>query len=255
MRITPLSFSLLFSTLLVAGCEGSGSDESSSTGGTASGATATDGTATDSGATAGSTTDTGYATTAATGNATTGDTGGAGGGFCAPSCTTPADCVTGMPTAATDEDNYACEQGACRYLGCHDDTECPDGGGFVTFVCAQPSADQVPVCSVACTAPADCVLSPMDSADNYECIDGGCFNKPCTETGTCQEGFVCAPDLWLGDEDATPGCTYPCETVDDCGMLAGVGQPLACEGGACVYKTCGTDADCPDPSGTTCTQP
>ena len=42
---------------------------------------------------------------------------------CVPGCSTAADCDLGAePTTA---DNYACEDGGCRWLGCLDDDECP----------------------------------------------------------------------------------------------------------------------------------
>lgn len=41
---------------------------------------------------------------------------------CVRSCTAPADCA--QPSPAFDADNYACEGGACRYVGCRDDDEC-----------------------------------------------------------------------------------------------------------------------------------
>lgn len=41
---------------------------------------------------------------------------------CVQSCVTPADCAAA--SAAFDADNYACEGGVCRYVGCRDDSEC-----------------------------------------------------------------------------------------------------------------------------------
>jgi hypothetical protein len=46
---------------------------------------------------------------------------------CLLACSTPADCAQG--SAATDADNYACEDGACVYTGCNSDTECEDAFG------------------------------------------------------------------------------------------------------------------------------
>ena len=253
MRTSPFAPTCALAALLAA-CNPSDSDGTTGSGGETSGTDASTGSATGSGDTAATGTSAASTTDGATTGSTT-DSGGGGAGFCAPRCQSVADCLGPMPTPTPDEDNYACEAGACRYLGCKDTSECPDGGGVVSFVCAAQAADQVPVCALACTTPADCALSPMDSPDNYECIDGGCFTKPCTEADVCTNGLVCAPDLWIGDDVATPGCTYPCTTVDDCSALASVGHPLACDGGLCVYETCGSDADCPDPNASTCVFP
>jgi len=49
--------------------------------------------------------------------------------YCAPACSGVNDCV--QAGAAYDEDNYACDEGACVYLGCQSDKECKDVGDFV----------------------------------------------------------------------------------------------------------------------------
>jgi hypothetical protein len=41
---------------------------------------------------------------------------------CIEACSSPADCASGAPSV--DEDNWACEAGLCRYLGCTGDGEC-----------------------------------------------------------------------------------------------------------------------------------
>jgi len=41
---------------------------------------------------------------------------------CVKGCSKPADCATA--SVAYDTDNYACESGACRYIGCNSDSEC-----------------------------------------------------------------------------------------------------------------------------------
>jgi hypothetical protein len=42
--------------------------------------------------------------------------------FCVERCVAPSDCATSA--ASVDADNWACEDGACRYLGCLSDAEC-----------------------------------------------------------------------------------------------------------------------------------
>ncbi|MBW2456019.1 MAG: hypothetical protein JRI68_15990 [Deltaproteobacteria bacterium] len=55
-----------------------------------------------------------------------------GGGtmLCVGACSTPADCdIGGGP--AYDADNYSCDEGWCRYLGCNSDAECQALGDYV----------------------------------------------------------------------------------------------------------------------------
>ena len=231
---------------MLAACAPSDSDDTTgSTGSTA----ASMGTGNGSGDTATSGASTGSMTGAAT------DTGGAAGGYCIPNCQTAADCATGQPGTFLDEDNYACENGLCRYLGCLDSSECPQIGGGFTYTCAAPAPGKTPACVLGCTAPTDCVLDPMDSPDKFDCVNGGCFTKPCTEADVCAADMVCAPHAVVGDDSTDPVCTQPCATVDDCDLAANGAQPAACDNGACVFRTCSSDADCPDPEGTTCAQP
>ena len=44
---------------------------------------------------------------------------------CVATCTAPADCAE--EGAGRGEANYACQEGACRYLGCFGDSDCDDG--------------------------------------------------------------------------------------------------------------------------------
>lgn len=55
---------------------------------------------------------------------------GAGVAFCQSACAVAADCDIGGGSAY-DADNYACEAGACVYLGCVDDDECLGLGDYV----------------------------------------------------------------------------------------------------------------------------
>jgi hypothetical protein len=52
---------------------------------------------------------------------------GTGTSYCQIACVTPADCDLGAG-AAYDADNYSCDDGTCRYLGCHNDEECASIG-------------------------------------------------------------------------------------------------------------------------------
>ncbi|MDY0003439.1 MAG: hypothetical protein RBU30_19225 [Polyangia bacterium] len=48
--------------------------------------------------------------------------------YCLKSCSTPTDCSAG--SAAYDEDNYDCLQGACVYTGCNSQSECQSLGAY-----------------------------------------------------------------------------------------------------------------------------
>lgn len=60
----------------------------------------------------------------------------AGGSFraCYQACARPADCVTAAQPIV-DEDNWACEDGACRYRGCLGDAECRATFMSQAYVC------------------------------------------------------------------------------------------------------------------------
>ena len=190
-----------------------------------------------------------------TSNDTMGDGGGGGGGgYCVLPCTVPADCVQEPnPNPVLDENNYVCEDGGlCRNIGCVSDDECPSVGSYV-FTCKSRNPGDAAVCVFTCTTVNDCGSGPDDPPENYECIDGGCFKKPCTETGVCQENMACTPDLIVGDDKETPSCTFTCANDDDCSLFAtNSPNPVACRDNLCVILTCSKDADCTDPS-TVCT--
>jgi len=48
---------------------------------------------------------------------------------CFAECVTPADCSQNVPSM--DADNYASEEGGCRYTGCNSDAECQAIGPWV----------------------------------------------------------------------------------------------------------------------------
>lgn len=52
---------------------------------------------------------------------------------CIKGCTKAADCATA--SAAYDTDNYACESGACKYIGCNSDSECQSAFMKSNYAC------------------------------------------------------------------------------------------------------------------------
>jgi hypothetical protein len=111
---------------------------------------------------------------------------------CANGCNAPADCV--LAGAAWDEDNWACEQGGCHYLGCKGDDECMPGQVCRPFsgVLEVLLGYDAPVCVPACQSPADCDLgAEPTTADNYACTDGGCDWIGCLGDQECAGGQTC----------------------------------------------------------------
>ena len=110
--------------------------------------------------------------------------------YCAASCETAADCAT-EDSILFGEDNFACDDGLCTWLGCNSDTECADASAEGEMVCALYMA--VPVCTTPCTAPADCVDPALSAdlfgADHFACEDGACRHLGCLSDAECEESF------------------------------------------------------------------
>ncbi len=107
---------------------------------------------------------------------------------CQLGCAAPVDCVQGggaLP--AYDADNYACESGACRYLGCRSDDECAAIPSRMGYVCRDPGTGTT-VCVPGCASPTDCVSGsglPAYDADNYACEAGACRYTGCRDDAEC----------------------------------------------------------------------
>jgi len=166
--------------------------------------------------------------------------------ICLPSCATASDCALGAAGTAYDEDNYACDQGACVYLGCYSDAEC-DVTQTGSLVC-RAQAGATPTCVTACATNAECGI-PGDTAgpygpDNYACDDGGCRFTGCNGDAECQT---------LGDYVCTEAggfsyCIQSCQVPTDC-VIAGAGAAYdadnyGCNAGTCAYLGCLSDREC-----------
>lgn len=106
---------------------------------------------------------------------------------------------------------------------------------------ADPS---IPICWIACSTAADCSQgTPGWDEDNYQCDGGKCVYQGCNGDTECQAqgNYVCK-----AQGTATEYCLPGCSTADDCNL----GTPdfdadnYACDGGACVYQGCNSDAEC-----------
>lgn len=116
---------------------------------------------------------------------------------CQQACASAADC--GQGTAAFDDDNYACDGGVCRYVGCRDDAECAATFVDDRYVCRDvlPPDTGLPIpvartnCVLSCTTPADCATpSAAYDADNYACEAGACRYVGCRDDGECRSSLM-----------------------------------------------------------------
>ncbi len=186
-----------------------------------------------------------------TGSSSGGSTSSSSGGggtvrpaVCTPLCVAAGDCAT-AGVVLLDEDNWSCDQGGCRYLGCQQDAECPPGPD-AGWRCA-PAVGGLRTCRQACTTPADCP-SQGGGLHGWRCDNGSCV-----ETG-CQQDVDCAV---IGDvHDAgyscrtrrTPlgqpvmACVPRCTTASQC--PGATPDQMTCEDGTCLFVGCRNDAQC-----------
>ena len=216
-----------------------GGGASTGGGGSSTGGSATGGTGGD--------TSTGGSTTSAGGSTTTG-TGGGGPtvDYCVKACQTAADCAS--DAGAFDTDNYACDAGACRYLGCSTAAECATSFNNSDYVCGNDPASPVQYCVKKCQAAADCASDAgAFDTDNYTCEGGACRYLGCSADAECATSFNSA-EYVCGDDPTfnVKLCTKGCQAAADCASDAGAFDTdnYACEGGACQYLGCSADAEC-----------
>jgi hypothetical protein len=123
-----------------------------------------------------------------------------GGGIptCSEVCGSAADCAS--PSPAVDADNYACERGTCRYLGCRNDDECTAtfGAAGGAWRCSVLFAGGLPTCTEVCRTAADCAsAAPSVDADNYVCESGTCRYLGCLNDAECRDTFGASTGNWV----------------------------------------------------------
>jgi hypothetical protein len=123
-----------------------------------------------------------------------------GGGIptCSEVCGSAADCAS--PSPAVDADNYACERGTCRYLGCRNDDECTAtfGAAGGAWRCTVLFAGGLPSCTEVCRTAADCAsAAPSVDADNYVCESGTCRYLGCRNDMECRDTFGASTGDWV----------------------------------------------------------
>lgn len=172
--------------------------------------------------------------------------------FCQLACSAAADC--GSASAAFDADNYACEAGACRYLGCNSDAECADSFADPDTVCRDLAG--LATCQSGCVSAADCATaSAAFDADNYACDAGVCRYLGCNDDAECASSFADArygcreaepPDTGLRLPTATRNCVLTCAMASDCSNASAAfdSDNYECDGGACRYVGCNDDGEC-----------
>ena len=108
---------------------------------------------------------------------------------CVQLCSVAADCATEYSPPAFDADNYTCNSGGyCKYLGCHNDSECE--AMVAGYKCLQSPYLPIPYCQPPCQSAADCAFDDWaSSADNYSCENQVCVYTGCNSTAECQGSY------------------------------------------------------------------
>jgi len=134
---------------------------------------------------------------------------------CVKPCASPADCVV-RGDRTRDEDNYACRDGGCIYLGCYDDSECSMFGELCR---TDPYGRR---CVRPCETTSECVDGERSETGAsradlglIECVDGGCAYVGCKSDANCPFTTQC-----IVERNGVRDCARPCESPDDCARLA-----------------------------------
>lgn len=107
---------------------------------------------------------------------------------CMTKCSVANDCAT-AGSAAYDADNWTCDAGTCRYLGCKADSECSALGAG--YVCRKTGSLLIPICQKSCTAASDCATaSAAYDEDNYACESGVCTYIGCKSDEECRSSLM-----------------------------------------------------------------
>ena len=106
--------------------------------------------------------------------------------ICVRTCSSRSDCALAADPRF-DDDNYACNDSKCEWLGCQSNTECQGMGLGDDWVCAD-GIGNVPTCVRTCNAAADCVYTndARYDADNYACNDSLCEYVGCQSNAECE---------------------------------------------------------------------
>ncbi|MBZ0233386.1 MAG: hypothetical protein K8M05_13745 [Deltaproteobacteria bacterium] len=193
------------------------------------------------------------------GGGSNGDGGGGGGDggggpdappplpVCVPSCSTAADCGTGPAGSIIDANNYACDGGVCRWLGCLSTAECVATYGTQAWTCEAAFGATVPTCWPTCTSATQCANpnSPLLGADNYACDGGKCRWLGCNDTSECTAANMSS--AWTcRKQSGMRNCFHTCTTPSDCATASAPydADNYDCVAGTCLWTGCNTTAEC-----------
>lgn len=177
---------------------------------------------------------------------------------CVQTCTTSSDCVLPgvIEGGIQDQDNYSCQAGQCRNLGCHSDQECNNtfAASGLSYVCREIcSGAGVSSCLPACQVPSDCV--PMNNRyrlydqDHWTCEQGACRLLGCKNNGECGEilygtggSYVCFQDV--GFSYCRMTCAVPADCTTGSASTLMDADNYSCDGGYCTYRGCNNTQEC-----------
>lgn len=172
--------------------------------------------------------------------------------LCAKGCRQASDCAT--DTGAFSADNYSCQAGVCKYLGCFTTSECATSYG-AGYVCPSQGTG-LKTCAKGCSRASDCSTgNGAYGVDRYTCQDGACQYLGCTTDGQCATSFgaayVCGGVLTLPDVPMVRACTLRCTQASDCALNSGAysADNYSCTANACRYLGCFTNDECVSSNG------
>jgi hypothetical protein len=167
---------------------------------------------------------------------------------CVPSCSTAADCATGPAGSIIDANNYACDGGVCRWLGCLSTAECVATYNSRAWTCEAAFGTTVPTCWPTCTAVSQCTNpnSPLLDADNYACDGGKCRWLGCNNTTECTQGNMSPAWTCRDSGGGARACFHTCTAPADCATASAPydADNYDCVDGICQYSGCNSTAEC-----------
>jgi hypothetical protein len=173
---------------------------------------------------------------------------------CQVTCEEASDCVRMGANPPFDDDNWLCDAGHCRWLGCLNDDECMFFGGVCKL--GFTGGTGVKSCTEACQNDASVCYEtgrPIADDDNWICEDGGCKWLGCLSDQECADELGEGARCDDSDPAATPNCIRGCSAPADCVYMGSDGahdeDNYACEDGECVSTGCNTDTECTSADG------
>jgi hypothetical protein len=114
---------------------------------------------------------------------------------CQVACATNNDCGTDSPGGSSHA-HFSCD-GACHYIGCLSNDECPPTPEHPSWVCDLSGGIGYPLCAIVCNTVADCAAPDSPYAKNYACSEHRCRYLGCLSNAECatqlnDPAYVCA---------------------------------------------------------------